>query len=42
MDKERERLRLAVNQVGDNSIYETIKLFMTVSKQNMFSKLKNF
>lgn len=42
LKKERERLELALNRAGDVSLLDSIKLFLTISKITMFSKIKNF
>lgn len=37
--KERDRLRLALNQVGDHSVFNAIKTFMTITKDLTLGKI---
>jgi hypothetical protein len=42
LERERARLDLALNQAGDTSIMDSVKMYLTIVKDTMFSKIKNF
>jgi hypothetical protein len=40
--KEFERLNLALKQADDPGVFDAVKMFITIAKDNCFSKIKNF